>query len=80
MISTQPVWISPQAYERLQKGAGRLFVSCVPPQPLAVIPTKTVPLSNEDGRHGFNRFMICWPMQSLAWTHPTTGSPNPAWF
>ena len=78
MTSTQPVWISPHAYERLQRELATLRELCTATA-AAVTATETVPLSNAC-RHGFNKFMTYWSMRWSAKTHPTTGSPNPTWF
>jgi hypothetical protein len=45
MTSTQPVWISPHAYERLQRELATLRELCTATA-AAVIATETVPLSN----------------------------------
>ena len=52
MTSTQRVWISPQACERLHRELATLRELCTA-RSQTVIPTKRSPLSNKGGRHGF---------------------------
>ena len=78
MTSTQPVWISTQAYERLQRELAtlrELYTSASADGDT----DENSDAVRHGGRHGFNRFMTCWSTPPLARTHPTTESPNPAW-